>query len=52
MYCGVPKGTCQAKATLDSKKNQAHSLSSCQVTLYQSSIQSVENSIKFLMEVL
>ena len=34
-YCGEPKGTSQAEATLNSEKIQARSLSRYQVTLVQ-----------------
>ena len=32
-YCGMPKGTFRAEATLKSEKNQARSLSRYRVTL-------------------
>ena len=48
-YCGMPKGTSWAKATLNSEKNQARSLSRYQVILiwrYQSVSQSVPQSVE------
>ena len=52
MYCGMPKGTCQAEATSNSEKIKPVALAVIELHLSeginQSVTQSVENSVEYI----
>ena len=45
MYCGMPKGTCPAEATLDSEKIKSVALAIIELHVSEGISQSVENSV-------